>query len=119
MDYNSVMVDITFDPSPIDTTSYEDIQLFSDDVIEEGELFTVEISSPDMNVDILQQSSTVAIQDLSTINIDFDSSVYAVREVDDVIEICAQLSGGTLQRSIEVEFATQDSTATGTFLRYC
>ena len=68
-----------------------------------------------MNVEIQNQQATVAIEDESTVNIEFAASLYSVREADGSIEVCAELSGGTLQRNILVTFTTQDSTASGTF----
>lgn len=112
-DYDSIAVQITFDPSPTDATICENIGLLLDNVIEDGETFTVEITTTDTNIDILIPSATVAIQDESTISIEFDRNVYSIRELDGMIEVCAEISGGTLQRNVEVEFSSQDSTASG------
>ena len=114
VDYSSTSVDLTFNPVSTDSTSCETIQLLLDTDIEEGERFFVEISSTDENVNILSQSASVVIQDESTVDITFTSDVYPVREDDGIVEVCAELGGGTLQRDIRIEFATQDSTATGT-----
>ena len=114
-DYGSISVDITFEPSPTGSTLCETISLLIDTVIEPLEVFSVQISSTDVNVEIQNQQATVAIEDESTVNIEFAASLYSVREADGSIEVCAELSGGTLQRTILVTFTTQDSTASGTF----
>ena len=114
-DYGSVSVDIAFEPSPAGSTLCETISLLIDTVIEPLEVFTVQISSTDMDVVLQSQQATVAIQDESTVDIEFAASVYSVREADGSIEVCAELSGGTLQRNILVTLTTQDSTASGTF----
>lgn len=116
LDYDSVSVDITFNPSPTGSTLCETVSLLLDTVVEPLEVFSIQISSTDMNVEILSQQATVAIQDESTVNIEFTASLYSVQEADGSIEVCAELSGGTLQRNILVTFTTQDSTASGTFL---
>ena len=113
IDFGSVSSVLTFSPSPTDSTLCENIQLIPDTAIEAVEVFTVEISSNDLDVNFLRQSAIVEIQDESTVTIQFTDTVYSVREDDGSIEICAELSGGMLERSIEVNFATQSSSATG------
>lgn len=115
LDYESIAIDLTIGPSETDTTNCENIQLLSDTVIEGTEVFSVQISSTDLNVNILTQSASIVIQDESTVDIEFARSVYSVREDEGTLQVCAELSGGTLQRNIEVELTTQDSTALGMF----
>ena len=90
-----------------------DIPLLPDSVIEEVEALSVELSSNDADVTILRQSAIIDIQDESTATVQFTIPVFPVREEDGAVEICAELIGGTLERSVEVNFATQSSTATG------
>ena len=115
LDYDSVSTNITFEPSPIGSTLCETVVLLLDTVIEPLEVFSVEISSTDISVVFQNQQATVAIQDESTVDIEFSNNIYSVQETDGSIEVCAELSGGILQRSISVNFTTRDSTASGTF----
>ena len=118
LDYSSVSADITFDPSTTNLTLCETISLLLDTVVEPLEVFTVQLSSTDPDVVIQSQQATVAIQDESVVDIEFAASLYSVQEADGSIQVCAELSGGTLQRNILVDLATQDSTASGTFSYY-
>lgn len=112
-DYASVSVNITFDPSPSVSTACETINLLADIVIEPVEVFTVQIFSTDINIVFQTQQATIAIQDESTVDAEFAASAYSVREADGSVEVCAELSGGTLQRNVSVDLTTQDSTASG------
>jgi hypothetical protein len=118
VDYGSVSVDITFEPSPIGSTLCETISILLDTVVESLEVFTVEISSTDADVVIQTRQAPVTIQDASTVDIEFAANLYSVREVDESVQVCAELSGGTLQRNILVTLTTQDSTATGIIIRF-
>ena len=118
MDYGSVSIDINFEPSPTNSTLCETISLFLDTVVEPLEVFTVEISTTDADVVVQSQPATVAIQDESTVDIEFAANLYSVREIDGSVQVCAELSGGTLQRSILVTLTTLDSTATGILYLY-
>lgn len=113
LDYGSVSVDINFEPSPTGSTLCETISLLLDTVVEPLEVFTIEISTTDVDVVIQSQPATVAVQDESTVDIEFAANLYPVREVDGSVQVCAELSGGTLQRNILVTLTTLDSTATG------
>ena len=115
LDYESFVVDLTIGPSETGTTNCQNIQLLSDTVVEGTEVFSVQLSSMDLNVNILTQSASIVIQDESTANIEFARSVYSVREDEGTLQVCAELRSGTLQRNIEVELTTQDSTALGMF----
>ena len=81
-------------------------------------MFSVQISSTDVDVVLQNQQATVAIQDESTVDIEFATNIYSVQEAGGSIEVCAELSGGTLQRNILVNLTTQDSTALGTSVFY-
>lgn len=115
LDYESFAIDLTIGPSETDTTICENIQVLSDTLVEETEVFFVQMSSTDLNVNILTRRASIEIQDESTANIEFVRSAYSVREDDGTLQVCAQLGSGTLQRNIEVELTTQDSTALGMF----
>ena len=113
MDFDSVSVDLTFGPVETISSSCRTVLLFPDTVIENKEMFSINITSTDLNVVIKNQSATAFIQDTSSVDVDTNSDVYTVREEDEIVEVCAVLSGATLQREIQVTFLTQDSTATG------
>lgn len=115
-DYDSVSVDLLFEPSSTGSILCEPIGLVLDAVVEPLEAFSVQLSSTDVDVVLQSQQATVAILDESTVDIEFASSLYSVREADGSVQVCAELSGGSLQRDVLVTLTTQDSTASGSYI---
>lgn len=110
VDFSAVAVELQFDETTSRTCA--DIPITDDNRVELAENFTVEISSDDPDVDFVPPTSTVTIIDNDRVVIGFEMEQYQGNE-GTVVEICAALLNGTLERSLIIELSTGDISAQG------
>ena len=107
------------------TTECVSILINLDDVVENTEVFTVNLSSADSGVTILQSSVDVFIHDSSTVDFQFSSAQYSVFE-NSSRSVCAMMFGGTvrtiatsLQVSSTGRVSAHCSSSFSGFIPYC
>ena len=109
-DFSAVSADLTFDEST--SRSCVDIPVEDDDIVENPDVFTVEIGGDDPDVVFDPPSSTVTIIDNDRVVIGFEMERYEGDE-GGVVEVCAILMNGLLERSVLVGIFTEDRSALG------
>ena len=110
VDFSAVAVELQFDETTSRTCA--DIPITDDNRVELAENFTVEIRSDDPDVDFVPPTSTVTIIDNDRVVIGFEMEQYQGNE-GTIVEICAALFSGSLERSLIVELSTGDISAQG------
>ena len=115
VDFSAVAVELQFN----ETTSRAcaDIPITDDNRVELPEIFTVEISSGDPDVDFKPSTATVTILDNDMVMIGFEMERYQGEEGENV-GVCVLLSG-TLERSVVVEIITGDISIEGLMCQNC
>ena len=110
VDFSAVAVELQFN----ETTSRAcaDIPITDDDRVELPENFTVEIRSDDPDLNFAPPTSTVTIIDNDRVVIGFEMEQYQGDE-GAVVEVCAALLNGALERSLILELSTGDISALG------
>ena len=109
-DFSAIDVELLFN----ETTSRAcaDIPITDDNRVELAENFTVDIRSDDPDVDFAPPTSTVTILDNDRVVIGFEMEQYEGRE-GEMVEVCAAVLNGRLERSLIVELFTGDISAQG------
>ena len=110
VDFSAVAVELQFN----ETTSRAcaDIPITDDNRVELPENFTVDIRSDDPDVEFVPPTSVVTIFDNDRIVIGFETEQYQGEE-GGMIEVCAIIRSGALERSALVELFTQNVSAEG------
>ena len=113
VDFSAVTVELQFN----ETTSRAcaGIPITDDNRVELPENFTVVIRSDDPDVDFVPPTSVVTILDNDRVVIGFEMEQYQGEE-GGIVEVCAVLMNGTLERSFFVELFTSDVSAEGRLL---
>lgn len=109
-DYSSVSVELTFDEST--SRACADIPIEDDQIVENPDVFRVVVEGDDPDVVFDPSSSTVTIIDNDMVVIGFEMERYQGDE-GGVIEVCAVVMDGPLERSALVTVATSDISAEG------
>ena len=111
-DFSAVSADLTFDEST--SRACVDIPVEDDDIVENPDVFTVEIRGGDPDVVFDPPSSTVTIIDNDRVEIGFEMERYEGEE-GGVVEVCAIIMDGSLDRPVIVRVFTQDISAKGCY----
>ena len=114
-DFSAVSADLTFDEST--SRACVGIPVEDDDIVENPDVFTVEIGGDDPDVVFDPPSSTVTIIDNDRVLIGFEMERYEGEE-GGVVEVCAVIREGELDRSALVSISTTDLSAEGKLILY-
>ena len=109
-DFSSVSVDVTFDEST--SRACVDVPIEDDQIVENEEVFRVMVGGDDPDVVFDPPSSTVSIIDNDRVVIGFEMESYQGEE-GGVVEVCAIVLEGELERSASVSVSTSDLSALG------
>ena len=104
---NTVLV---FDSNTARTCT--NIPVVDDSVVELTEMFGVILTTSEPDVDVQEPSALVDIIDNDRVVIGFEMEQYQGEE-GRMVEVCAVLMNGTLERSLIVEILTEDISAQG------
>ncbi len=109
-DFSAVAVELQFN----ETTSRAcaDIPITDDNRVELPENFTVDIRSDDPDVDFAPPTATVTIIDNDRVVIGFEMEQYQGEE-GEMVEVCAVVTDGALERPAFVELFTRNISAIG------
>ena len=110
VDFSAVAVELQFNATT--SRACADIPITDDNRVELPENFTVGIGSDDPDVDFAPPTATVTILDNDRVVIGFEMEQYQGEE-GRMVEVCAVLMNGTLERSLIVEILTEDISAQG------
>ena len=89
------------------------IPIMDDSVVELTEMFGVMLTTSEPDVDLQDTSAIVDIIDNDRAVIGFEMEQYQGEE-GEMVEVCAVLMNGTLERSLIIELFTGDISAQGT-----
>ena len=89
------------------------IPIVDDSVVELTEMFGVMLTTSEPDVDLQDTSAIVDIIDNDRAVIGFEMGQYQGEE-GEMVEVCAVLTNGTLERSLIIELFTGDISAQGT-----
>ena len=93
------------------------IPVVDDSIVELTEMFAVILTTSEPDVDLQDASAPVDIIDNDRVVIGFEMEQYQGEE-GGMVEVCAVLMNGTLERSLIVEVFTRDISARGLLLCY-
>ena len=110
VDFSAVTVELQFNETTSRACAV--IPITDDNRVEVPENLTVVIDSDDPDVDFVPPTSTVTIVDNDRVVIGFEMERYQGEE-GRMVEVCAILVNGTLERSLIVEMFTGDISAEG------
>lgn len=102
---------VTF--SPVDQRQCLVIPILEDTVSENPETFEALLSSDDPDVSSTIPMATVTITDEDRVTVGLEMEVYPTSEDDGGVEVCANVSGGQLDREIVVTLTTNPGSADG------
>ena len=110
VDFSAVAVELQFN----ETTSRAcaDIPITDDNRVELPENFTVEIRSDDPDVEFVPPTSVVTILDNDRVMIGFEMEQYQGEE-GRMVEVCAVIRNGSLERDVLTQIFTEDLLAKG------
>ena len=109
----AVSIRLTFPANSPSQTLTAPIDILSDVMIENTEMFTLNLVSTDLSINIVEATATVVITDTSRVQVEFTEDVFTVSEGDESLNVCVALTGGELAGNIQVEISAQSSTAIG------
>ena len=87
------------------------IIIISDDVVEPDETFLVLLNTSNLNVDLVQNSTTVSIIDDDIVTIDWSLAPYTVTEDGTSVRVCVEIVQGNITRPVAVSYSTSNGTA--------
>jgi UDP-glucose 6-dehydrogenase len=109
-DYNHLNTVLVFNSDTSRVCS--NIPVIDDSVVEMTEMFGVMLTSSEPDVDLQDSSAVVDIIDNDRVVIGFEMEQYQGEE-GGMVEVCAVLTNGTLERSLIIEIFTGDISAQG------
>ena len=110
VDFSAVAVELQFNEATSRACAV--IPITDDNRVEVPENFTVVISGDDPEVEFVPSSSTVTIIDNDRVVIGFEMERYREQE-GRMVEVCAIIRNGSLERSVMVQISTEDISAEG------
>ena len=110
IDFSAVDLQIQFDDSVSRRCAI--VPITDDDRVELAEIFVVQIRSNDTDVELEPPTAVVTILDDDTVAIGFEMEQYQGEE-GEMVEVCAILVDGALERTLIVELITEDISAQG------
>lgn len=101
---------------PLILTGTNTIQCFSipvleDTVVELDETFSVLLSTSNSAVNLIRDSASVSIRDNDIVTISWSPASYDIVEDGSAATVCAQITGGQIDRQVIVSYSTIDGTA--------
>ena len=87
------------------------IPIEDDDISEDPEDFTVEITSGDPDVTSQTPAANVTIVDDDDVTIGFEMEMYNSGEDQGTVQVCARIMEGSLEREVSIALQTQDGSA--------
>ena len=111
-DHGNTNITFTFTSGSSDPQCLQ-LTLIEDGLLENEELFTISLSSPDIEVDVVNGSVVVTLQDSSELSVGFQSAPDVITE-GEVLMACVNISSGQLAGSFSLALRVEVSTGQGT-----
>ena len=87
------------------------IPILDDTIVELDEIFSALLSTSNPAVNLIRDSASVLILDNDMVTISWSPASYDIIEDGNAARICAQITGGEIDREVIASYATRDSTA--------
>ena len=115
VDFSAVAVELQFNETTSRACAV--IPITDDNRVEVPENLTVVIDSDDPDVNFVPPTSTVTIVDNDRVVIGFEMERYQGEE-GRMVQVCAIIRNGSLERSVPVQIFTEDISAEGDYYAY-
>ena len=87
------------------------VSILEDAIVELDETFSVLLNTSSPGVNLIRDSASVPIRDNDEVTISWSNASYQVVEDGNPVTVCAQITGGQIDRQVVVTYSTRDVTA--------
>ena len=87
------------------------IPILEDTIVELDETFSVMLSTSNSAINLIRNSASVSIRDNDIVTISWIPASYEVVEDGSAAAVCAQITGGQIDRQVIASYSTRDGNA--------